>query len=405
MSGFPLHRQYFTFAITALIAVVAIFLFWFEQHRQVAFWARAAAVTDYTNNGAPAARAKASAANVLVMDVSIPDAWNGGSYTPDIVKKTGSVPVYQGMSLTSFSALGTVNGVGYKNDATAGFQGTEPVVRDLDADGVYTSAADYLVDGDGSATTGPGAVGVAIDVGGVLVDMGNNIGQGNVAVCTDSLTVPTAVRLDTDGNCGNAGSNNGTYILGTAATPAGIEVTNDWSFAASVAMGGDGDRRYDLGEDIFIESVPGELTYSASADVDVYSTGGLSAGDVLINFAADCDGGGAGTQACKLTGTAPIDATRSIVVDQGNAGGAAPNSVVDAQADLLVGMGVENTGGAVNGTDIAAVKLWAESGASVGFQSAQDVLLGAMTVNVLITVNGVWVVWLRLLLSAAFGST
>ncbi|MFA5946832.1 MAG: hypothetical protein WC813_02295 [Patescibacteria group bacterium] len=341
----------------------------------------AALLTHYTNNGAPAARAKANATNILVLDVGIPDAWNGTAYTADIVKKAGSATFFQGNVLSIFTALGSVNGVGYKEDGTGGFQGTEQVVRDLDADSVYTSAADTLVDGDGSTTTGIGTVSASIDIGGALVAMGNNIAQGGRAVCTNSLTAPTAVRIDTDGNCGNAGSDNGTYILGTSATAAATEVTNAWAFATSVAMGGDGDAAYDNGEDIFIENFAGELTYSSTADDNVYSLAGLVAGNALVNFAADCDGAGAGTQGCGYTGSSPIDSTRSIVVDQGTAGGAAPNSVLDIQADQLRGLGVRNNGGAVNATDIAAVKVWKENGTTAGFQNAQDVVLGTMTVN------------------------
>ncbi|MFA6450191.1 MAG: PQQ-binding-like beta-propeller repeat protein, partial [bacterium] len=50
-------------------------------------------------------------------------------------------------------------------------------------------------------------------------------------------------------------------------------------------------------------------------------------------------------------------------------------------ADTLTGIRLKNTGTAVNGTDIAAVKIWAESGATAGFQSAQDTLLGSLTWN------------------------
>lgn len=311
----------------------------------------------------------------------MPDAWNGGVFVADTLQKAGSGSYFQGASLTSFTALGGVNGVGYKEDGTAGFQGTEAVIRDLDADLVYTSAPDFLVDGDGSTTSGPGSVDPAIDIGGVLVPMRDNVAQGNRAVCTNSLTAPTAVRRDTDGNCTNGGGTNGTYILGTSATPATIEVTAAWTFASATAMGGDGDTNYDLGEDIFIENFAGELTYSASADANVYTTAGMTAGNPLANFAADCDGAGAGTQACKFTGTAPIDASRSIYIDQGTAGGAAPNNVLDRQQDQLTGLGIQNNGTAVNATDIAAVKVWRESGGTSGFQSATDVFLGVMSVN------------------------
>ncbi len=139
------------------------------------------------------------------------------------------------------------------------------------------------------------------------------------------------------------------------------------------------------GDDLLIENVAGELTYSASADTDVYTTGGLVAGDALIAFPADCDGVGAGTQACGYTGGVFLDSTQAIYIDEGSIGGAAPNSVVDRQDDRLTGIGVQNTGTAVNLTDITLVEVWADAGAA-GFQGAgTDTNLGAMTVNSLDT--------------------
>ncbi len=134
------------------------------------------------------------------------------------------------------------------------------------------------------------------------------------------------------------------------------------------------------GDDLFIENVAGELTYSAAADIDVYTTGGLVAGDALTDFPADCDGVGAGTQACKYAGLF-LDNSAAIYVDEGTAGGAAPNSVVDQQSDQLVGIGVQNTGTAVDTTDIVLLDVWADAGAA-GFQGlGTDTLLGIMTVN------------------------
>lgn len=50
-------------------------------------------------------------------------------------------------------------------------------------------------------------------------------------------------------------------------------------------------------------------------------------------------------------------------------------------ADTLTGIRVMNTGTAVNSTDIATVKVWAESGTTAGFQSTSDTLLGTLTWN------------------------
>ncbi len=349
--------------------------------------ALAAVAANYTNTGAPTVLVGANAANVLVMDVTAPDAWNGASFTADIVQKAGSTAIWQGDTLNSITALGSTTGVGFKDDVTAGFQGTEAVVRDLDADSAFTSTADAVVDCDGSTTntaggTGPGngACG-ALSGGGALISLGSNLDFDNNgaadtrALCTDSLTAPTQAVQDNNGNCGNGAT--GTAILGTSGSGLiNTLVTNKWAFKDL-----DADNLLDLGEDVYIQEVAGKTTYSASADTNVYSTAGLVAADALIDFPADCDGAGTGTQACKFSGASPINTTDSIVVDEGTAAGAAPNSIVDKQADQLIGLGAQNTGTAVNTTDLTNVKLWAESGATAGYQSAQDTLLGAMTVN------------------------
>jgi len=136
---------------------------------------------------------------------------------------------------------------------------------------------------------------------------------------------------------------------------------------------------YNSGTDWIGLDSGGSGTYSAAQDVDVYSLGGLSNGDTLIDFPANCDG--ASGQACLYAGPATIDATSDIYIDVGTAGGAAPNSVVDRQDDQLIGLGVQNDGTGVDTTDISAVNAWVEDGTTVGFQSGEDTLLGAMTVN------------------------
>lgn len=304
---------------------------------------------NFTNNGAGALTVGPGYTNVLVMDVDIPDGVNN-SGTEDIPMKAGSGTALGGDTLNAITALSSVNGVGYKDNGTAGFQGTEPVVRDLDADAYYTTGPDTLVDADGSATSGAGTTGLS--AGASLRPMGNDVAHGSLAVCTDSLTTPvTAVRIDVDGDCTNNSSNDGTYVLGTSATAAGTEVDGTWSYEDT-----NSDLNYDDGEDIFIESVPGASTYSTGTDIDVYGTGGLFGGDMLTNFGADCDGGGAGTLDCKFTGSAPIDATESIFVDETNAG------ILDIAVDQLNAITVANAGTAIDTTDIAAVHIWMDGG-------------------------------------------
>lgn len=347
-----------------------------------AIFSQASIDTDFTNNGAATATFGPSYADRLVLDVTIPDAWSGGAYTADILYwDAGNVDNWQGDTLNAFPALGTTTGVGYVEDLVdVGFQITETVVADLDADSVVTSAADDLIDGDGSADPGAGTVNGAAAAGDPLTAMGNDIGHGGVAICTDSTPYGyTAVRIDLDGDCTNNGSNDGTYVLGTNATAAGTEVTAQWAFGDAVTMGGNNDGDYDDGEDIFVENNIGELTYSAGADGNYIVGAGV--GSVISDFPADCDGVGAGSEACKYTGAGAFDGNSNIYIDDGTAGGAAPNSVVDRQDDIFTGIGVQNTGTAVDTTDIAAVEVWADAGA-VGFQGlGTDTPLGTMTVN------------------------
>ncbi|MFZ5365213.1 MAG: Ig-like domain-containing protein [Patescibacteria group bacterium] len=551
----------------------------------VPYLADASNFADFGGPGAPAITVGPSSTNVVTMAVTIPDAWNGGAFTADIAKKAGANSFWQGDSLNSIPALGTTSGVGYKEDGTGGFQGTEPVVRDLDADSAYTSAADTTIAGvpPAAGTTitttkdadwtsvyfydavGGGAWSAAADLifnddGNVYYDIGpdtleagtgaeNTLGtltepanwglyyydavNGNVynggldwigrdddadqvytsaadviyidqadlplagntyydvvaadQVCSDNsdLAAASCVYTDSGGDCDATDGDTHTYYMGAAcgtatdtlivtgdnwmttddtidnttdfikenvaeeltysaaadatidgvAPVAGTAIVNakdaDWTllyFYDAVAGGGwnagtdlifndSGFVYYDIGLDTYIagNSVENQLgninepanwnlfyydavnldawnnaadwlgtddggsgTFSTSADVDVYSTGGLSNADALANFAADCDGGGAGTQACAYTGSAPIDAGDSILVDQGTAAGAAPNAVVDKQADQLIGIGVTNAlGNAVNPTDIGSVYIFRD-GPSAGW-TGDEVLLGAMT--------------------------
>ena len=319
----------------------------------------------------------ASAINLVVLDITVPDAWDGGNFTADIIQKSGTNIFWQNDILNNITPLGGTSGVGYKEDGTGGFQGTEAVVRDLDADSVYTSVADTAADCDGSTSINVGTCD-SISAGATLVSMGNNtldFDNDGVAddrpLCTDNLTTPTNIAKDNNSSCSNGAQ--GIAIKGVNGISLAATVINKWAFKDS-----DGDGLLDLGEDLYIQETAGKNTYSSGVDIDVYTTGGLGAGNALTSFAADCDGSGSGTKACKFSGTAPIDNSDSILIDEGTKGGAAQNGVADKQEDGLTGLGVRNIGTAVNSTDISAVKVWAENGAA-GFQG-DEILLGAMPV-------------------------
>jgi len=302
-------------------------------------------------------------------DVSFSGTYDDGEdilidFTAATVKvKNGSGDFWNGGSLQMIMGLFAAGSVGYKDDGTTGFQGTETVVKDLDGDQVYTALADTLIDGDGSSTTAAGSADAS--AGATLTVMGDDIADG-VAICTNSLLSPTSVRIDTDGNCADGSA--GTYILGAAA--ATVEVDSTWVFADA-----DSSTHYDDGEDIFIESVASELTYSATADTDLYSGGGLSAGDALTAFPMDCNGDAAGTLSCKSASDPGVfDSTTDIYIADGGA-------TIKRRDDQLIGIGIKNDGTAVDTTDIEAIHFWMDQGVA-GFQgTGTDMDLGAMTVS------------------------
>lgn len=345
--------------------------------------AAAAIVSNVTITDVDKANFSPSSENNLVLDIFVPDAFNGDGNTEDIILAQGTNDVWQGETLNAIPALGAVDGIGYVNITPNGFQGIaagEAVVIDHDGDSKYTSAPDTLLDGDGSATDGIGALDAAATAGDPLAKIadGTIVVTGGFALCTNNRNTPTAIRIDTDSDCSNGTKTEGTYILGTSATVAGTVANDKWSWGDDASMGGNGNGTYDDGEDLFKESKKNALTYSEQADTDVYSVGGIANGKALKDFPADCDKSGPGTQACMFTGTAPLDAGDTIVVDEGDRGGAAPNNVLDKKADQLQGLAVENTLTATS-HDISAVKVWLEDGTTAGFSDTEDTLLGTMT--------------------------
>jgi len=329
--------------------------------------ARASLTAAFTNTGAAADTVIGSETNIKVMNVLIPDAWNGVAYTADTLYVAGDTAYWQGDTLNAFPALGTTSGVGFvDSDAGVDFDATEAVVRDLDADSVYTVNADITyIEGTDAPVAGQTLYNVVA---------GDN-------VCSNSHDLAAVINpnpcvyIDNEGVCG-AGTED-THILGAAdCDDAGdvLIVTGDnWATT---------DDAPDAATTDYIkEIVAEEFTYSAAADTDVYSTG-VAPGAALINFPADCDGAGAGAQACLYTGLTPITSDEAIYIDDGTAGGAAPNAVVDKRADRLVGIGVRNTGTAVDIIDLSAIKVWADDGDGTFEPAGDDApALGTMTVR------------------------
>ena len=126
-----------------VVVIVFLVIFFVAILPNISKFGPAKAVTSYVPS---------SATDLVVLNITVPDAWDNESFTADTEKQAGAQPYWQGDSLNSIPALETTSGVGYKDVGVVGFQGgdTEAVIIDLDADSVYTSAADTLVDGNGT---------------------------------------------------------------------------------------------------------------------------------------------------------------------------------------------------------------------------------------------------------------
>ncbi|MFH1111981.1 MAG: hypothetical protein V1712_02825 [Patescibacteria group bacterium] len=166
------------------------------------------------------------------------------------------------------------------------------------------TVGDDLVDADGSASSGTGTQ-TSIANGATLVSAASQ------NLCTDSLTTPTAVRVDLDADCTNNSGTDGTYIARTSATPATVAVTSAWVFNdADTDCNGDGtgsdvgctasDSIYQTGQDLYIDkgtalsyqtprlgintaSPVGTLNVVNNASAEVVATieGGVSGTDIM----------------------------------------------------------------------------------------------------------------------------
>ncbi|MFA6072844.1 MAG: hypothetical protein WC758_01920 [Candidatus Woesearchaeota archaeon] len=87
--------------------------------------------------------------------------------------------------------------------------GSDWIGNDSDNDNNYTTSIDSLLDADGTDTLNEGTT--SLSSGATLTQyvVGND--AGNV-LCVDSLTIPTAIRLDTDDNCTNDAMTEGSYL-------------------------------------------------------------------------------------------------------------------------------------------------------------------------------------------------
>jgi hypothetical protein len=233
----------------------------------------------------------------------------------------------------------------------------EVIYLDSDHDGSYTDGEPLVDVGDGNtladdgnlATSGHSFLNKAS--GSWTVDWVQLSTLTSLGYCDSSHT---NTYLDGDAIVRNGGGTFATLeSTDTIETNGSCDLENSWN--AQNLVHTNAAANYDNTGDIIDENVDGELTYSAAADADVYSTGGLSAGDALTDFQADCDGGGAGTQACKYTGSSPINSNDSILIDEDT------DNTVDKAEDRLNAITIQNTGSATN-SDLTNVTVYSDGG-------------------------------------------
>ena len=307
--------------------------------------------TGYVNNGAPERDAYAGATNVLIMDVSLPN--------PVADSDIGGTAPSAGTAITATKDSDWTTMKFYDAAAGGAFSSSADWIGlDDDLDGVYTAAADTLVDANGGGVNATTTGDTSLTAGTALykVDAPDHI-------CTDSTTSPTCVWWDgsTSGDCTT--TTDAYRLVGSDGCPAVTDTlvtttTAQWSKETSAAYS------TTTAPDLFIESVPWELTYSAAPDTNIAGTAPA-----------------AGT---AITATEPsdwhlyyYDKTNSDAWDSANDWiGLDNDSSGYYNGDKISSIKVSNLENALD-DDISAIRIWQEDGTTAGFQSTQDTLIGS----------------------------
>ena len=162
-----------------------------------------------------------------------------------------------GDALTNFDGSDNVFVTGGNSTYTSG----EGIWLDKDSDNVVTTAADTVIDCDGTVTAGPGTCSLSAGESLLAVETADNI-------CTDNAANPTIVFKDNNGACVfNAASD--ALMLGapTEDTDYGDPINGQgWAFKDG------GNTSFDAEEFLYLENYAGELTYSAEADSAILET-------------------------------------------------------------------------------------------------------------------------------------
>ncbi|MBU0667964.1 hypothetical protein KJ835_02465, partial [Patescibacteria group bacterium] len=251
----------------------------------------------------------------------------------------------------------------YLDDANSSgdYDAGEVIWVDVGDTGAFDAATDYILTG----AAAPTCAGLCSEISGLANESGlaflddNNDGNysstrntggetvvwfGNAVDPTDGDSLTTAITFFDPAQLADDDID-GTWL----------EDLNDFNSAAST-YGYISAGAYADGDDIF------KLTHNGATTV-------FSDGDESRLFAAT------DTYVDNDTSTTYTDG-ENIYQDTGTTVG-----FIDKKADQLIGIGVQNTGTAIDTTDISAVHVWAEEGSTIGFQAGEDTDLGAMTVN------------------------
>ena len=166
---------------------------------------------------------------------------------PVMALRIASPPIFTEWNVNTFTQLNT-----YLHEVWNVLNGRyDEVTGNVTANALNIRLGDTLVDANGTTTTGPGTAATRVEEDLlVAVESGDKL-------CTNSLTLPTSVRIDGNSNCSTSGGTDTVILIDATGT---VAVTNAWAFVDD-----DGDKVFDAGEDLYIDSTPKES-----------STGGLS---------------------------------------------------------------------------------------------------------------------------------
>jgi len=302
--------------------------------------------TGYANNGAPEKDAYAGDTNVLIMDISLPD--------PVSDTTIGGTAPSAGTQITATKDSDWTTMSFYDASAGDAFSSTTDWIGlDDDQDGVSTSAADTEVDCDGSTSTDKGTCD-AHNPGDALTAT-----AASDNLCADDLANPTIVFIDSDGNCDTADGTI-TNLLGSASGSYTAVGTN-WAYVDANSSGS-----YDDGEDLYIENVAGELTYSAAADTTIAGTAPSAGTTITTTEPTDWNL----YYHDKTDGDAWDGSNDWIGLDNDQSG--------YYNGDKITSIVVQNIENALD-DDISAIKIWQEDGTTAGFQPTQDTVIGSDT--------------------------